>query len=498
MMKSCRCWSLIGAFILLLLLKTLFLFTYHSTDFEVHRNWLAITASLPISKWYTENTSQWTLDYPPFFAWFEYLLSIPATYVDSQMLEVSNLEYASRETVLYQRLTVMVADTVLLVALILFSSTMIGGKQVKVGAMLCVLCSFGLFVVDHIHFQYNGFLSGILFLSFALLARGQAVLGSIAFAALLNFKHIYVYVAPAVFVFLLRTYCFDSAKPISFGTFKVSKFIILGSVVIAVFALSFGPFIAMGQVEQVFSRLFPFKRGLTHAYWAANVWALYNTVDKVASVASGKKGESTFTGGLVTDEQDHAVLPNISPLVTFALTFLAMLPFLWKMLMSKAITSRTHHLIVGVTLCAYTSFLFGWHVHEKAALLFQLPLSLVAFDNKKLARAHFLAQLSGGYALFPLIFTEKETFGVLALFVAYMSFLYLLHNFLHRGNGQIELTVLEKVYVLGLVLVHVFVLGFPHVMGEKLPFLPLMLTSSYSAVGVLYSYVLVYLHALEF
>ncbi|XP_072582102.1 dolichyl pyrophosphate Glc1Man9GlcNAc2 alpha-1,3-glucosyltransferase isoform X5 [Vulpes vulpes] len=468
------------------LLKCLLIPTYHSTDFEVHRNWLAITHSLPISQWYYEATSEWTLDYPPFFAWFEYALSHVAKYFDQEMLNIHNLNYSSSRTLLFQRFSVIFTDAVFVYAVHECCKCIDGkkaGKELtekpKFILSVLLLWNFGLLIVDHIHFQYNGFLFGLMLLSIARLFQKRHMEGALLFAVLLHFKHIYLYVAPAYGIYLLRSYCFTANKPdgsIRWNSFSFIRLISLGLIVFLVSALSLGPFLALNQLPQVLSRLFPFKRGLCHAYWAPNFWALYNALDKVLSVIG------------FNDKWFGSAVPTHSPSFSDPLGH----PHLYS---DGHIGPRGF--LRCLILCALSSFLFGWHVHEKAILLAVLPMSLLSVGKAGDASIFLILTTTGHYSLFPLLFTAPELPIKILLMLLFTIYSISSLKTLFRKEKTL-FNWMETFYLLGLAPLEIFCeFVFPFTSWKlKYPFIPLLLTSVYCAVGITYAWFRLYVSVL--
>lgn len=256
------------------------------------------------------------------------------------MLDVNNLNYASASTVLFQRMSVIGTDAVLMYGTYRFlsfwrRSSVSAASRTEQTVLLAgaVLGNVGLLLVDHIHFQYNGVLFGVLLLSIAAVLEHRILLAALLFAVLLCMKHIFLYVAPVYGVYMLRFYVLsnggDSRSAGESPTRRQSMLRLIGlaSVVLAVVAVVFAPF--LGQLPQLVARLFPFGRGLTHAYWAPNVWALYNAADKVLAVWL-RRSSTASAAGLV-GQFEHAVLPTVQPWWTFAASAAAMVPCLWRL-----------------------------------------------------------------------------------------------------------------------------------------------------------------------
>ncbi|KAI8870728.1 ALG6, ALG8 glycosyltransferase [Ramicandelaber brevisporus] len=512
-----------------LAVKLLLIPSYRSTDFEVHRNWLAITHSLPLREWYTNDLSIWTLDYPPFFAWFEYALSHAARFFDPEMLVVKNLEHASSATILFQRLSVMATEMLLWYAVTSrLSERLCKGSVASKMAAAMIFLSPGFMYVDHVHFQYNGFLFGIFVLTMLDILEGNDLRAGILFAILLNFKHIFVYLAPAYFAYLLRHYCMPSSLPSKktatgneknttgasivtlITSLDILRLIKLGGAVIAVVAVSLGPWVYMNQLPQLASRLFPFKRGLCHAYWAPNAWALYSFADRALLAVtklpviktlpvvqqllanSNASNMASATRGIVGDSS-FVILPDVPPSTTFIVSAVLMLPTMWSVFYRRATPLQ---FVKAVTLCALTSFMFGWHVHEKAILLAIIPLTIVALlaPSPQHNAVFLILSAAGYYSLFPLLFDITEAPAKLAIYTlwALLSVAFCAANWYVTSISRYfpflgDLHLLERVYLAGFLLLQLYT-GILHhaVFGNRdsVSFLPLMATSVYCAAGV--------------
>jgi len=288
--------SAIQTFILLSCIKWLLIPSYRSTDFDVHRNWLAITHHLPLSEWYFDNvnsTTVHTLDYPPLFAFFESSLSnnyitnslLESGWLDSRCLELlpDDNNSPSDQCVKFQRATVILSDVILFIGAYLAtqSMSMLGeegcGRASSYFTFLLIVSNPVLLMLDHVHFQYNGALLGLLMISISCMVQGGSIqndqrwelLSAGCFGLLLAAKHLYLILAPLYFFYLLRRHCFiaETKEDTLLISFSLKRLLILAMVTLVCFLGPFIPFIMqsdpVGQMQQIMSRLFPFGRGVS-------------------------------------------------------------------------------------------------------------------------------------------------------------------------------------------------------------------------------------------
>ncbi|PWN39767.1 hypothetical protein IE81DRAFT_294374 [Ceraceosorus guamensis] len=486
--------------------KLLLVPAYHSTDLEVHRHWLALTKTLPVSHWYFDTTSQWTLDYPPFFAFFERMLAQVIAPLDARIVHLQEgLQYASPRAICILRLSVMLTELVLVGALwaLATPSGAQSGKSSESGlgsasrspssantdqdahvkaeqaisplVAGAILLHPALVIVDHIHFQYNGFLTGVLLWSIWAARERRPLLSAFLFSSLLMLKHIYIYLAPAYFIFLLRTYVHPASVTMDgpTGAGPASRLFTLGTITLIPPLAAILPLLAsglttsapagpLGILRQMIARLFPFQRGLNHAYWAANFWALYSFADR-ALLATGMATSSKITEaarasssrGLIGDTT-FGVLPTVSASHCLVLTATPLL-----VLSSRLWTRPTYLNFLTVLISSgLTSFIFGYHVHEKAILLPLLPLTLLAPVSYVHARLTTLLSIVGIFGLFPLLYDAKETPLKLFYTLAW-SFVFFgsIRKQVYRpvpSNLTAIAHVLENVYLLGFIILQIY------------------------------------------
>lgn len=211
-------------------------------------------------------------------------------------------------------------------------------------------------------------------------------------------------------------------------------------------------------MKMIMSRLFPFSRGLVHAYWAPNFWALYSFLDRllgfplllslslthtlthihivflirrygwylkhnisflriIVERVEAKNDISSLTSGIIGNTS-MIVLPDILPFITLGFVVIAMLPAIFELYKRP----DTGVLIRSIVNCTLSSFMFGYHVHEKAILVTLIPLALIANDSLTAAILFIQLSLVGIYSLLPLFTGINELSIKLIIYISYMLF----------------------------------------------------------------------------
>lgn len=399
---------------------------------------MEVTTQLPMSQWYFHDLEWWGLDYPPLTAYHSWLLGKIGGYINpswftlhtSRGLEDPILKVFMRATVLVSEYLIYIPAAVIFVRR-LANLQGINSWNASI-ALTAILMQPGVILIDHVHFQYNTVMLGLVLASMSSILAGRYMWSCVFFVLALGFKQMALYYAPAMFAYLLGVCVFPRIN--------IPRLLGIAVVTLATFALLLLPLLLGGlydsyrgidarpelfgrfsplplfseysylinfkawyypiiqQLTQMIHRVFPFARGLFEDK-VANFWCALNVVIKLKQYPA-------------------AVLQRASLLLTLA----AITPPCFVIFVKP----KKELLPLALATTAWAFFLFSFQVHEKSVLLPLMPMTVLLAGRHGLSkniRAWVgFANLLGVWTMFPLLqrVDLRIPYYVLSLLWAYL------------------------------------------------------------------------------
>ncbi|CAK7225604.1 Glucosyltransferase-like protein [Sporothrix curviconia] len=409
-------------------------------DYEAQRHWMEITTHLPMSQWYFHDLDWWGLDYPPLTAYHSWLLGWAGSRIDaswfalrtSRGLETPELKIFMRATVVVSEYLIYIPAVVIFVRR--FSRLSGVASWTASVALVAVLLQPATLLIDHVHFQYNTVMLGLVTASMSSMLAGRLMWSAVFFVLALGFKQMALYYALPVFAFLLGNCVFpriNIARLLGIAAVTAVAFallifpLVVGTVYdlrrgivarpelkpatvvpLPLFADVLGPrldpnafyYPVVEQLVQMVHRVFPLARGLFEDK-VANFWCAANVVIKLRQYPDDMLQRASLGATLL------AILP--ANLVLFLRPSRLLLPY-------------------AFAATAWGFFLFSYQVHEKSVLLPLLPMTLMLAGHGGLApstRAWVgFANLLGTWTMYPLLKRVDlgVPYAVLTLLWAYL------------------------------------------------------------------------------
>jgi alpha-1,3-glucosyltransferase len=407
-------------------------------DYEAQRHWMEITTQLPISQWYFHDLEWWGLDYPPLTAYHSWVLGKVGELIDPSWFALHTSRGLGDPALkIFMRATVIVSEYLVYIpAAVIFVRRLsklqgINSWNASI-ALTAILLQPGTILIDHVHFQYNTVMLGLVLASMSSILAGRFMWSCVFFVLALGFKQMALYYAPAMFAYLLGVCLFPRIN--------IPRFLGIAVVTLASFVILLLPMLLGGlydsyrgidarpelegyfaplpiftqyssminykawyypliqQMAQIIYRVFPFARGLFEDK-VANFWCALNVVVKLRQ----------YPQELLQRASLLATLAAISPacLIIFAKPKKEVLP-------------------LALSSTAWAFFLFSFQVHEKSVLLPLMPMTALLAGNHGLSkntRAWVgFANLLGVWTMFPLLSRVdlRIPYFVLSLLWAYL------------------------------------------------------------------------------